>query len=367
MTLVEEPSDAPLPSGRPPTSRAGSAREQGWRGLVTVVLLIGVAPVLLGLAWLISDAAGSDLAGDAPTPPIGVVVQEGSEGQSVPAVAGVEGAASDVVRSPRSGTVTNSRLATGAVVAPGDVALWIDDRPVLAFFASAPLWRDLHRGDRGEDVRRAAEFLALAGFLKGAPGDRADADFMAAVAAMAKTRHLASSQALLRDDLVWLGASGSTLKAVAVKIGDPVVRAKALATSTPRSRGVAFDVLGTPPARLDTLTVGSTTVDLTPSEVAARRVTSEESVQAIRAELAANPQAVMSVGSRSGRRVGVVPATAVVTDATGKQCVFADATGQPIMVEVSAGGLSAANVSAELIGRTVLANPREVRTDLSCG
>jgi len=52
-----------------------------------------------------------------------------------------------------SGRVTASACADGATLSSGEEAARVNDRPVIALATSMPLYRDLHRGMHGGDVR----------------------------------------------------------------------------------------------------------------------------------------------------------------------------------------------------------------------
>jgi hypothetical protein len=54
-------------------------------------------------------------------------------------------------------------------------------------------------------------------------------------------------------------------------------------------------------------------------------------------------------------------------DASGQTCFFADTTGPGQVVVPQGGTIGLVDLDPELIGATVLLNPREVREDLSCG
>lgn len=71
-----------------------------------------------------------------------------------------------------SGMVTADRCQPESEVRSGDVAASVNGRPLVALATKTPLWRDLHVGDRGNDVRQVADELARLGYLNDA--DRSD-------------------------------------------------------------------------------------------------------------------------------------------------------------------------------------------------
>lgn len=257
-------------------------------------------------------------------------------------------------------------ISVGTPIAPGAVVLAIDDRPVIAFIAAAPLWRDIAAGTSGEDVSRASRFLKSAGVYRGPLTSTAGARFVASVRELEERAGLHPDGILRRSDVVWLGPGVATLRDLSIDVGSSVRSGEAIGRVRAANQGVAFEPAESLDTAPDQLTVGSTTVALTDGETAAKRVTEPDSVAALQAELAANPSAAAFVTSSQGAPVGVVPATAVVTDLSGSMCVFPDASGTSIKVVVATGTLTAANVDPALVGRRVLLNPRETRVDLSC-
>jgi peptidoglycan hydrolase-like protein with peptidoglycan-binding domain len=67
----------------------------------------------------------------------------------------------------------------GSTVDRGGAALRVDDRPVVVLFGALPLYRALHAGERGADVRQLEQNLAALGLT----GFTVDDDFTASTAA----------------------------------------------------------------------------------------------------------------------------------------------------------------------------------------
>lgn len=78
-----------------------------------------------------------------------------------------------------SQVVTSVHVSAGDVVRSGDLLVEVSDRPLVALRLAFPLFRDLHVGDSGSDVRAVQEALAGAGLL----GGTADGVFGARTAA----------------------------------------------------------------------------------------------------------------------------------------------------------------------------------------
>lgn len=84
------------------------------RGLAAVVVVGVLAPLALGLAWVVSRAVESPLRSDAPPEPLVVAVGSATTSRPAPVVVTVEYSEPFPVLAAASGT------ATGVHVAPGD-------------------------------------------------------------------------------------------------------------------------------------------------------------------------------------------------------------------------------------------------------
>lgn len=65
--------------------------------------------------------------------------------------------------------VTSTRHIPGEVIASGDALVDISDRPIIGLRLPFTMYRDLHFGDSGADVRAVQEALLAAGFYSGEP------------------------------------------------------------------------------------------------------------------------------------------------------------------------------------------------------
>ena len=72
------------------------------------------------------------------------------------------GAAVDI-EAPTDGTITAS-ASTGTLLRRGDVALEIDEIPVVVLYGTIPNWRDLKEGDSGPDVEQLETNLVTLGY-----------------------------------------------------------------------------------------------------------------------------------------------------------------------------------------------------------
>ena len=152
----------------PPREGYVAWRRIGAGAGVGLFILLGIGG-LVGVVLLTERSVGSPVSGDTQVEPLVVPVR--TEDPAPVAVVGVtlltsEGAS---VRVWRSGVLTSLEVAVGVRVEAGDVVATVDDRPIVAMTADAPLHRDLRRGDAGPDVRRLQAFLGQLGLLAGEP------------------------------------------------------------------------------------------------------------------------------------------------------------------------------------------------------
>lgn len=106
-----------------------------------------------------------------------------------------------------SGTITRMTAAAGEVVSftPGMTApVVVNESPTTVLAGEVPMWRDLRRGDAGEDVRQLQSFLLEAGYALG----KADGQFgpatQAAVEAWREDAGLPEGQSVYQHDALFL-------------------------------------------------------------------------------------------------------------------------------------------------------------------
>ncbi|NHC14515.1 peptidoglycan-binding domain-containing protein [Motilibacter deserti] len=303
------------------------------------------------------------------------------------------------VRTQASGMLTSTRGA-GQAVRQGQELFTVDEVPVLAYRAAAPLFRDLHVGDKGDDVLGLERYLSRLGKL---PADAVDDTFrektVAAVKALQEERlgvradgtFRVSYVAFLPEGVTSLGEPVAPVGS-AVAAGDPVLETAPAPVSIefrPADDGGPLTTLAG--AGL-VLLVGDERVPvsgLTPTaeELAGlyRTVTEEVAIgraQQLPSDIGSTQQfSGLLLARAQAETRGVVPATAVHVSESGGQCVFVrdgdgahesstaglSARALP-KLEVAVGELGAAFVDAELIGAQVVRDAAAVpaQTSASC-
>lgn len=339
----------------------------GWpRGLAAVVVVGVLAPVGLGLAWVVARSVESPLRADAPAEPL--VVTVGSAARAAPAqvLLTVEYSQPLTVAAAGSGVVTDVHVAAGEELAAGEPVISVDDQEWMSFVADAPLWRDLSLDMTGDDVARAQDFLAAlelpAGTVPGRVTGATAEGFRQFNQLLGRGN---DDRVFHRSTVLWVGAGPLAVHEVAVQVGDVVAANEPVlfGPTLPVSVLVEESDPITDPDGPYVLAVREVTVPYTPGS---GRVDDPESAETI-AELLPNGEGAGRVQLADPVEVATLPVAAIVTDADGRTCVFEDVAGPPVPLEVAGGTLANAEVPTEWVGRQVLANPREVREDLSCG
>ncbi len=114
------------------------------------------------------------------------------------------------------GIVTQMPVADGGELAPGDVLIAVDDRPVAALEMAFGLWRPLAPGDKGADVRAIHAALAKLGTFDGPVG----APFSAkTLDALGEIDPRLGDEPLRPESVVPVAAAGATLDAAGVRVG----------------------------------------------------------------------------------------------------------------------------------------------------
>lgn len=362
-----EPTLDGAPGGGPRPGRRASWRRPQWpQGLAAVVAVGALAPAVLGLAWVVSQSVSSPLRADAPPEPLVVPVAAVARDQPVSVLLTVEHSAPFQAVVAGGGVVTDLHVGAGDEVEPGDRLVSIDDQVRVAFTAPAPLWRDIGLGAEGEDVDRVRDFLAALDLPAGTVPGRATAATVEGIRQLNQSLGRGSGDRVLRrETLLWIGPGPMPVSRVLVEVGDVVAAGQAVLEGPSRPAAVTVETAQPhrwPEAEL-VLRVGDVEVPFDPQT---GRVDDPESVAAI-AEILGGDEGGGTVRLAAPEEVGTLPASAVVTDAAGRTCVFESVSAPPTPIEVAGGSLSMVEVPVDWVGRPVLANPREVREDLSCG
>lgn len=363
------PEDGATPS---PSGAVGSGRR--WqnaltsvapRGLLAVMIVCAVAPAAVGLAWVVSRAA-SPLEQDAAAEPVIVAVGQAIRDRATPVAVELALAEPRRVEAAGSGVLTELRVEPGDRVESGAVVVAVDDQPWLAFAAPAPLWRDLRLGMSGDDVERVQDFLAELGLSTGSVRGTVTQATVSGFRALNERLGLGRSEVTLhRSTLLWIGPGPLTVGEVLAQPGDIVAPGTPLLTGPAEPAKITVTE---PEARLPdgeyVLVVGDTAV---PYQLGSGAVSEPADVAALAEALGNRESGSGTLRLAEPAQVGTLPASAVITDANGRTCIFESVDGPPISVEPIGGSLSVVDVPVDWVGRTVLANPRQVRAELSCG
>jgi peptidoglycan hydrolase-like protein with peptidoglycan-binding domain len=334
-----------------------------------MTLVVGaalVAPLVAAGALVVHQAAQSPLQSARSIAPVVAHVERAARTDQVEVPLEVVHAQAFSAMTNASGTVTVLRVAHGTDVAAGAVLGKVDAGDLVAYASAAPLFRDLSRGAKGADVRTAQHVLAAAGLLRGpATGTVDPATVDAIVAFNAEHGWGAKNPVLARAALVWIGRGSVTVGEVGVTLGG-VVSAGTVLFST-SAAPVAVTVVEPPGLTQDASWQFTVRGVVVPYQAGSGRVSDGAAVAKIAQAVGDAKQVTGTLALTEPRVVGTVPASAVVADEQGHQCLFPGVTGAPVPVQPSGGDLGTVDLDASLVGASVLVNPRDVRSDLSCG
>lgn len=335
-------------------------------GLAVGVALGALIPLAAGAALVLTSAGESPLESAADTAPLlGSIEQAERRGDANVAIA-VEYADAASPATQASGTITSLPLTDGATVATGTPVMQVNAQDVLAYTAESPLYRDIVRGQEGDDVRTAQRLLEAWGFNPGPIDGKAGWRTERAITAFNTAHGYGDKNPVFSlAALVWVGVAPVTIDELSVRLGDQVSPGTALFTTTAGLASVAVtETPGMPQDAALELQVAEVVV---PYEAGTARVTDPEAVAAIADALGTVTEGVATVRRAEPVIVATVPSSAVVTDESGRACLFASVDGPPVPVTPLGGSLGTIDLDLSLVGEPVLLNPREVREDLTCG
>lgn len=333
------------------------------RALIPIAGLVAVA-ALLGGTWVVDRATPTPLRGGAPPEPLIVPTSHLTRTQSAAVSVKVVSAAGSPVRTAAGGTITDLRMAVGSALDDGAVVAAIDDLPVTAMVAPAPLYRNLGPGDKGADVERLQRWLGGLGYPTGGVDGTYGGGTATAVARFNKD-HGRTGDTFDLAAVAWIGRTSPRIGTVAVSVGDQIAAGAELG----RSDGRPVSITVTEPksslsgASAYKLVVGQAAVPYEPSK---GQVSAEADVAAVAAALGAAVEGTGRIESANPVTVMSVPAGALVTDSEGKVCVFPDATAAPVPVTAMSSALGVVDIEPIDTLTSVLANPAQVRVRLSC-
>lgn len=281
-----------------------------------------------------------------------------------------------LVSNGRLGLVTEMLAEPGARVSSGDAIAAVDGVVIRALATRAPLYREIRRGTRGEDVADVQQALIDLSLYTGEVNGSADAATMEAVAAFLGVESRRSTT-LSPQDVIWLPAADSDVWKVSLEVGVPFPPlGTPIAIGAPSVTGAVVAVTdGSGGARpqqalrfesLDASVIVDLDADLTPMNlemVEAMLMTDDSEV-----ELTTGPIVIQGVvRATRPQRVVVAPTTALVVDADGVCVWLAGSSSRPQAVRVV--GSSAVGVTylddLDLDGVRIVGNPIDLGLD-SC-
>lgn len=334
---------------------------------------VAVAAILIGLGAAVGWAAsGVDrgtpdpISEPAGVTPVVVEVEPSERAIATSAAVVVRSRPSPVIVSPRDGVLTTIEVVAGAEIVNGSRLFTVNDVPVVAMTSSAPLYRSLVRGDRGPDVVRLQQWLDSLGHRVEADGNYGGSTARA-VSDFRRSRELPGDGGD-RFDLAWVawtGPSPFTAAQLAVGLGTVVGVGTPVAEAGTVVTGIDVTELAPYPADVDSiLEVGSASV---PYRSGSGRIDAGADASTVAAALDGETEGTAMVRGVTGEKVIVLPAGAVVTDATGATCVFPFAEAKPVDVSVIGSGIGTQSISPIDGLRSVLSNPTVVIRSPSCG
>ncbi len=318
-------------------------------------------PLAVGAALAVWALASSPLQSSADPQPVVAQVQAAQRDNRTSTTVTLSPAPTVEVRSQSAGTVTGSALQEARPLRTGDVAYEVDGRPVIAYVAAAPLYRDITPGLQGKDVATAQDLLVETGHLKAT--DRSSTDAMRRAVRAFNAAHGSGTDVttLAAGSLLWVPEGSGAPDVVIVRVGD-VVQPQTPLYET--ARGASTASVAAPAAEVErSLTVGAVTVPLPAGSTV---VTDPDDVADLAEVLGDQESGPAVLADVAPTKVGTVPASAVIVDEKGVSCYFRGLEADPVRIDATAGGFGLVDVDAALVGTPVLVNPRGVVDDLSC-
>lgn len=336
--------------------------------LLTVAILLVATPAVL-LVWMRTQTEDR-LFGLEPDPVPVVLEVEQREVADVTAVS-VVGAWGEpvIVTAPMwFGTVTRVAVAAGDMVMSGDVVARVDAVDRVGVVLSDPFWRELRRRDTGADVVMLQVLLFEAGFYQDAHDGVFGRELESAVKAWSGSIGVVKPDGSFDPGwVVWLPAEPFEVAEVVLERGSPApgVGSQILVGPTPLD---SVELLDRDGRRFDgegewVLLIGDVEVPVVNGSIDAEGLRTLGDILNVE-----QPSAGRVVRAEPVKAL-VIPATAVVSSASGGLCVFVpDGDGfTATPVELSGGRVATVNVVAGLeSGDEVLANPSDIFGAPSC-
>lgn len=287
---------------------------------------------------------------------------------------------------PAAGLVTAVHASPGQVLAPTDAVLSVDGAVLRAHVAEAPLYREIGPGTSGADVEGLRDYLAAAGSETTLGRDASySPSLRRAITAYQRANGFPADGVFQPSSVVFVPAGSPSVQSVLTAVGttvsdgDPVLSGPVLPLSLVLSAESTLRLAGTDgpfALLLPDEEIPVTSLAPAPDDVhalhaalvaAAARgtvdLTTDETTQSFTGLVLHLPDAPVR---------GTVPTTAVYTTTTGTRCVFRTAETGDAGAVTSAdavpladattvdGEIGLASVPADLVGQTVVRNPRSL-------
>jgi peptidoglycan hydrolase-like protein with peptidoglycan-binding domain len=335
--------------------------------LVVAVLLVAIPAALL--AWM-RTRTEDRLFGLEPDPVPVVLAVELREITDAVAVSVVGTWVEPVIvaASAWHGLVTRVDVAAGDRVMSGDVVARVDAVDRVAVASTDPFWRPLRRRDLGEDVVMLQSWLLQAGFYDGEVDGIFGRGLQEAVKAWSEEIGVEKPDGSFDPGwVVWIPTEPFEVAEVVLERGSPApsMGGRVIVGPTPLDSVVLLDRDG---RRFDeegkwVLLMGDVEVSVVNGSIGAEGLRTLNDVLDVE-----QPSAGRVVRAEPVEAL-VIPATAVVSNASGGLCVFVpDGDGfTATPVELAGGRVATVNVASGLgSGDDVLANPSDIFEAPSC-
>ncbi|AWE42528.1 hypothetical protein [Actinobaculum sp. 313] len=328
-------------------------------GLIGLACGIGLG-VAAGVTFL-SPAVPTSLATPEPVTSVPVTEREYADQHTVElaftATSGSE------IMAPADGRVTASTCSPGNTLDSGTATFFIDGKALISLATSQPLWRDLHLGDSGADVRALQEELVRLGYSSSTSGVL-DANTLAGfnyiVRGIDPTEKNLESIELSR--ILWIPAPQVTVASCEVSVGGNARAGEPLATlpiSAQEAHILQLPTNASPGARVVVIDGEEIPVDekgrISDPAVLQRFAATSSFTTAVSSE---TPTISASYRLATPTSVLVVPPGALYDVAGEQACVVGD--GEPIAVEIRGSELGESFV--QLVGDAPT-TPSEVAAD----
>jgi hypothetical protein len=333
-----------------------------------VLLVLLVAPLLVFAAlWALSAMANPTASASRIEPVVVPVQHQDMRAQTTVNVTVTFSPGRDLVAY-ATGTVTSAARA-GVTLNNGDVVLRVDDRPIRAMVADAPMWRSLSTGSKGDDVKRLKSFLHQMGSYDGTVDTTYDATLAQAVARFNRDGGYGGSTSFDPTTVIWVGPKPLAVAEVVVTAGNSINPGTAVARGPKQATSIAVqEPAGGIATAGDfssgaTLALGSASVSYEPGSGI---VADPAAVAALEAAMEPADSGAATIEAARPTPVDVVPASALVTGPDGTTCVYASATSAPTVVQPVGGGVGTLQLPTSFPLDSVLANPGSAKVDRPC-